>query len=240
MSEHDDRAARTDGAGGGAAETGDAASTLESLASAERVKAFTDAVVAIAMTLLILPLLDTISDAAAQKLTTLDWLQENSAALIVFVLSFVIIANFWVSHHRLFARVDLVSNGLLWITIAWMLTIVWLPVATAMTGQMDTDPLQEVLYIGTMALSSTLLLVARLYLRAHPELHSIPPDRLRRGLLADVIIPVMFLVCLVVAVASPVISYSALFLMFLVVPIHRVALGVLGRRERGADSVTQR
>ena len=201
----------------------------EDLASAERVKAFTDAVVAIAMTLLILPLLDTITVAARQQLTTAEWIGENTDALIVFVLSFVIIANFWVSHHRLFARVDRVSNSLLWITIAWMLTSVWLPVATAMTGQMDTDALQEVIYIGTMALSSLLLLCARLHLRAHPALHSIPAAGLRRGLIADVIIPVMFLVCLAVAVAVPPIGYSSLFLMFLVVPLHRLAMRVFDR-----------
>ncbi|MBU4465788.1 MAG: DUF1211 domain-containing protein, partial [Actinobacteria bacterium] len=144
-------------------------------ASAERVKAFTDAVVAIAMTLLILPLLDTVKEAAADGSSTLEWLQNNFSPILVFLLSFVIIANFWTSHHRLFARVESVTEFLLWITIAWMLTIVWLPVATAITGQMESDTLQRVLYIGSMTLTSVLLLCARLYLARHPALHDISP-----------------------------------------------------------------
>ncbi|MFI8595180.1 hypothetical protein ACIGCK_12240 [Microbacterium sp. NPDC078428] len=43
----------------------------------------------------------------------------------------------------------------------WMLTIAWLPVATALTGQTRQDPLQLVVYIGTMALTCVTLGCAR-------------------------------------------------------------------------------
>ncbi|WP_375385947.1 TMEM175 family protein [uncultured Microbacterium sp.] len=210
--------------GGAIDETG----TALRFASSERVKAFTDAVVAIAMTLLILPLLDTIGEAATENQTTLEWLQQNSGSLFVFVLSFVIIANFWTSHHRLFARVEHVSEGLLWITIAWMLTIVWLPVATSMTGQMESDALQRTLYIGSMAITSILLFSARLYLRRHPQLHDIRASDLRRGLVADVATAIMFVVSLAVAVIFPTVGYAALFLMFLVGPLHTLGMRIIG------------
>lgn len=42
--------------------------------NAERTKAFVDAVVAIAMTLLILPLMDSVNDSAARNHTTAEWL----------------------------------------------------------------------------------------------------------------------------------------------------------------------
>lgn len=198
-------------------------------ASADRAKAFTDAVVAIAMTLLILPLLDTISDSSSNGESTGDWLAGNAEAILLFVLSFVIIANFWMSHHRLFDRVELVSDGLLWISIAWMLTIVWLPVATALTGQLVSDGVQRGVYIGSMALTSALLFLARDYLRRHPDLHRIPPHALARGLSADIVTTAMFLVCLAVAVAFPRIGYYALLLMLLVRPIHVVATRILRR-----------
>ena len=195
-------------------------------ASSERVKAFADAVVAIAMTLLILPLMSSVERASVAKLTTLQWLQDNSSLILLFVISFVVIANFWISHHRLFARVERVTPNLLWITVAWMLTIVWLPIATAMTGQMDTDTLQRVLYIGSMAVTSLLLLTARLYLRAHPNLHEMGPLALQRGLIADVSSTFMFLVVLVVAVLFPAIGYGALFLMLLAPLVRMFALWV--------------
>ncbi len=76
------------------------------LRSAERMKFFTDAVVAIAMTLLILPLLESVSAAAGEGLDTADYLHENGSQLFAFVLSFVIIARFWYSHEKLFTSVE--------------------------------------------------------------------------------------------------------------------------------------
>ena len=70
--------------------------------SAERMKFFTDAVVAIAMTLLILPLLESVSEAAKDGLDTAEFLGDHGGQIFAFVLSFVIIARFWVSHERLF------------------------------------------------------------------------------------------------------------------------------------------
>lgn len=202
--------------------------------TAERLKSFTDAVVAIAMTLLVLPLIDTIGDASASGDSTADWIGANLDPILLFALSFVLIANFWMSHHRLFAMVERVTDPLLWITVAWMLTIAWLPVATALTGQTRQDPLQLVVYIGTMALTCVTLGCARLYLRAHPELHRIPANAMRRGLLADVLTTGMFLVSLAVGIALPAIGYSALFLMVLVGPLHTVVARALGISVRPA------
>ena len=141
---------------------------------AERLKAFADAVVAIAMTLLILPLMESVGDAAADHLSSFEWLNQNAGQLFSFALSFVLIANFWLTHHRLFAGIHRVTNGLLWLTIAWMFTIVWLPIPTALLGQLETDAGQEILYIGTLALTSLVMFLSRLYVLRHPSLHDIP------------------------------------------------------------------
>jgi uncharacterized membrane protein len=196
-----------------------AESSFGYVASAERTKAFTDAVVAIAMTLLILPLLESVGEAVKSGDDTLQWLNAEGGALFSFALSFVIIANLWVSHHRIFTNVERVSNALLWITIAWMFTIVWLPVPTAIVGQMHDDAMQKVLYIGTMILASVLLAVTRLYLRAHPELHDLAPRSLQRGLVAEFVTVFLFVVALVLALAIPGISYFPMFLLLLTQPV---------------------
>lgn len=187
--------------------------------SAERLKAFTDAVVAIAMTLLILPLLESISDAAGQGLDAGAWLAGEAPQLFSFGLSFVLIANFWINHHRLFDRVERVTIALLWLTVAWMLTIVWLPVATALLGQMEDDPIQKLLYIGSLLATSLVAVGTRVYIRRHPELHSIPDDSQRAGMIAAVTMTVLFALALVVAIALPVVGYWAMFLLLLTGPI---------------------
>ena len=191
---------------------------------AERLKAFCDAVVAIAMTLLILPLMESVGDAAADHLTSFEWLTQpqNTGQLFSFVLSFVLIANFWLTHHRLFAGIHRVTNGLLWLTIAWMFTIVWLPIPTALLGQLETDAGQEILYIGTLALTSLVMFLSRLYVLRHPSLHDIPESRLRSGLTADLVTLALFLLALAVALVFPDVGYWAMFLLLLVAPVHRL------------------
>jgi len=191
---------------------------------AERLKAFCDAVVAIAMTLLILPLMESVGDAAADHLTSFEWLTQpqNTGQLFSFVLSFVLIANFWLTHHRLFAGIHRVTNGLLWLTIAWMFTIVWLPIPTALLGQLETDAGQEILYIGTLALTSLVMFLSRLYVLRHPSLHDIPESRLRSGLTADLVTLALFLLALAVALVFKDVGYWAMFLLLLVAPVHRL------------------
>ncbi len=110
------------------------------LSSPERLQAFTDAVVAIALTLLILPpLMESVGELADHDGTTAEWLAEEQYALLGFVLSFILIAVFWVHHHKLFRSVKRVDPGLLWLTVAWMFTIVVMPVATSLSTQMQSD-----------------------------------------------------------------------------------------------------
>ena len=52
----------------------------------ERFKAFVDAVVAIAMTLLILPLMESVSEAASGTLSTAEFFVEHSGQLLSFCL----------------------------------------------------------------------------------------------------------------------------------------------------------
>ena len=183
--------------------------------STERFKAFADAVVAIAMTLLILPLLEAVSDAGAKGLATGEFFVENGGQLFSFALSFLLIANFWMEHHRQYTEVTEITPALLWINIAWMATIVWLPVPTAMLGQMDTDPLQETVYIGTLILTQVATLAGKLYLLRHPDLTSASISRLREDVAGDVAAIILFALALGIAVAIGDQGYFALFLLLL-------------------------
>ncbi len=93
----------------------------------------------------------------APRLTTAGYLYEHQGQLLSFMLSFIIIASFWAGHNRLYESVEYYNGLLLWLNIAWMFTIVWLPVPTALVGSMDTDALQKVLYIDTMLIGSLVM-----------------------------------------------------------------------------------
>lgn len=205
----------------------------EELADADRLKAFTDGVVAIAMTLLILPLMDSVGGASRDKLSSAEWIAANITQLFSFALSFVLIAVFWFEHHRLFARVRFASGQLVILSVVWMATIVWLPVATAIVGQLPDDPVQKALYIGSLFLTNAVMTLLGWYLLRHPALHDIPAQRLHRGILADAVASALFLVALAIAILIPVVDYWALTLLLLTGPIQGL---VVKRRVSGGTA----
>jgi uncharacterized membrane protein len=189
------------------------------LNSAERLKFFTDAVVAIAMTLLILPLLESVSDAAKEGADTATFLGDHGDQIFAFVLSFVIIARFWVSHERLFDSVERWTGWLMTLNILWMLTVVVLPVVTAMVGSMDTDRLQITIYVGTMFLNSLVMTGMSLLVLRRPVIRgegAVPDSEILAGSLA---VAGLMLVALLLALALPSVGYLALLVLFLSNPL---------------------
>ena len=209
----------------------------EALFGAARAKAFIDAVVAIAMTLLILPLMESVADVASKGESAGGWVVGHTGQLFVFVLSFAVIALFWISHQRVFTLVERMSTLLLWITMAWLLSIVWMPVVTAMVGQMSNDRLLVSMYIGSMIVTTTLGLVMILYLRAHPEMHEISRGRILRWVAVDLAMILLFIVSLLVALLQPAVSYYTLCFMMLTYPVQLAFARLLDRRRvRPGDS----
>ncbi|MBB2976515.1 putative membrane protein [Microbacterium endophyticum] len=186
----------------------------ENLLSSERFKAFTDAVVAIALTLLILPLMESVGD-YADKFTTGEWLGEESAKIASFLISFAVIAVFWMGHHRMFAHVAHVDGSLMWLTFAWMLTIVMLPVATAISTAFTADIMQLLVYMGVMTASSVLLFITRIYLLRHPHLRTSDVGFTRRGIAEGAAVPIIFALAMALSIVFPVLSYWTLTLLWL-------------------------
>jgi uncharacterized membrane protein len=180
----------------------------------ERMVFFSDAAVAIALTLLILPLMDGVGEAARAGSTTAEYLSENLTSLGAFALSFVLIARFWRAHHRLFALVEQETRGLFWLNMAWLFAVVFLPVATAATGALPTDSAQLCLYMGTMIAISALMGAMTILLYRHPEALAegaqLSVDRVRRSLSFTI----MLIVALVLSLTIPHVGYWAMPVLF--------------------------
>ncbi|MEJ6490545.1 TMEM175 family protein [Leucobacter sp. USCH14] len=209
----------------------DAAPREQTAYAAARVTAFVDGVVAIALTLLILPLMESVGEVAGNGDDALTWLSAHSGQLLSFVLSFVLIALFWMIHHRLFADVDRVTSSVMWLLAAWMLTIVWLPVATAIAGRMDDgDRVARTLYIGSLILTALASLLIRLFIRAHPALHSATRKSLAEGIALDLSLVLLFGVALLLTLTIPRIGYWSMLVMLLSAPVQGLLTRLAGAR----------
>ena len=119
----------------------------------DRIVNLSDAVVAIAATLLILPLVDTASTIRSSDVGGL--LVEHWNALFAFVLSFAVICRFWLVHHGMFNQLVGFTKPLLWVNFVWMLSIAFLPFPTELIAFYRIDhPVASGLYVGTMLLTS--------------------------------------------------------------------------------------
>ena len=133
---------------------------VESEDATTRIINFTDAVVAIAATLLIL---EPIAAAAEDKERTLpDLLSTDSDQLLAFAVSFVVIGHFWLLHRRLFQSVRQITQPMYWFNLLWLFSIVFLPYPTAVLSDRTEDPLSCALYIGTMTVTSMAALALKI------------------------------------------------------------------------------
>jgi uncharacterized membrane protein len=133
----------------------------------DRLVFFSDAVVAIAITLLILPLVDSVT--RSEEIGHL--LHSNSDHFLAFLISFAVIARFWIVHHSLFERIDKYNSLLMTANMFWLASIVFLPYPTELLSVRGTDEATvRFVYIASVLISSALLVVLQVVMRQSPEL----------------------------------------------------------------------
>ncbi|MBO0827565.1 MAG: DUF1211 domain-containing protein [Streptosporangiales bacterium] len=123
----------------------------------DRMVFFSDAVVAIAMTLLALELPVPHSDSARELVAQLD---AHSAEYGAFVLSFFSVAGAWEGHHTLFAHVARIDATTIGRNVQWLFLVVMAPFVTKLvtSGGAGTVSLRLACYGVLMGLLSIALL----------------------------------------------------------------------------------
>ena len=144
----------------------------------ERLKAFSDAVFAIAITLLVIevhvPRLDTLDDTAY-----LAALAHLIPSFMGFMLSFLTIGALWIAHHRLFGVLDGYEPRLMWPNMLLLMVIAFMPFATALMSSNPLARVPEVFYSATLLAAGLLqLLLFQLALRPARVRTGVPPEEL--------------------------------------------------------------
>lgn len=136
-------------------------STLEHLALLEenerdtnRLEAFSDGVIAVAITLLVL---DIHVPPFNSQVTLLHELLNGSVAYLGYVTSFVVIGLFWANHHYMFKYIQRTNHTLLLINTLTLMCLVFIPFTTALLVEHFYDAYRNtaaVVYSGSLLLTS--------------------------------------------------------------------------------------
>jgi uncharacterized membrane protein len=115
----------------------------------DRIVFFSDAVFAIAITLLVIQ----ISVPPASEHDVGSALADRWPQFTSFALSFLVIGLFWSRHHLMFRYIVKSDNVLLWLNLGLLLCIAFMPYPTALVGEHSHDRVAAILYAGTMTIA---------------------------------------------------------------------------------------
>lgn len=182
-----------------------------------RIEAFSDGVFAIVVTLLVLEIKVPHFDSGA---TTADMTRELLHLLpkfIGFVLSFVIVAIFWVNHHQLFHSLERSDRKLLWLNNLLLFWMSFIPFPTALLGEYPLQPVSVFVYGAVLLLASVSFnLMLRHAVKSGLFEDTISEEVLAKSIRRGMIGPVVYLASVLGAFISVYISLA----LFVLVPVY--------------------
>jgi uncharacterized membrane protein len=104
-----------------------------------RLEAFTDAVIAIIMTILVLELRAPVTD-------EFNGLWDIRHKIVIYLLSFFSLAIYWNNHHHLFQISKRINGRVLWVNMLFILGLSMFPFATAWVGEHFFSTTPEIFY----------------------------------------------------------------------------------------------
>jgi uncharacterized membrane protein len=194
----------------------------------DRLLTFVDAIVAIAITLLVLPLVELAPDVEDGG-SVAELLRDHADELWAFALSFYVIARIWLSQHHAVSTLLVGTPRITALLLAWAFTIVVLPFPTSLVAASGDQATVKVLYVATMTGGILLNAALRAEVAAHPELTDGTPYA---GPLGSVLTALLLVVALGVMVAVPATGYLPILVLVLEGRLRSAVESLRNRRAR--------
>ncbi len=183
----------------------------------ERLVAFTDGVIAVIITIMVLEL-------KVPHETDLAALWTSLPVFLSYALSFVYVGVYWVNHHHLFCLVDRVSGSLLWANLHFLFWLSLIPFGTGWIGEHHEVAAPVAVY-GFLLLAPAMAWLALQHIIVRSQG---PSSRLARAIGSDVkgkISSTLYVAGIALAFVLPTLSevlYAVVAVMWLV-PDRRLA-----------------
>ncbi len=199
--------------------------------SLERIVFFSDAVMAIAITLLAIDLRVPEMTMAVAAAELPRQLTELMPRIVSFVISFFVIGVYWSGHHRYFGHIRRYDSRLVVLNMLFLFFIVVMPFVAGLLGHFPLIPLSIAIY--SAAVAATGYAIGAVWWYASHKRRLIDPDLDLRYIhytnLIAVTVPTFFLISIPFAFLSP---YAALAIWWIGPLATRLALRVIMNRPK--------
>jgi uncharacterized membrane protein len=194
----------------------------------ERVILFSDAVFAIAITLLVIEIkVPSLHDGIANESDLLRAIWHLTPKILGFLISFLLVGIYWTRHHALFGYVIDYTPRLLSLNLAFLLSVVIMPFSTGIFGEYSTPSTLHyiaplVIYVLNLCFSGVMLFFLWRYV-GNPANHvcdsSLTPEITRAAKTRAIIITSVFALSIPVAFIN---GYAARYVPILIPIVFRI------------------
>ena len=166
-----------------------------------RLEAFSDGVIAVIITIMVLELHVPAADGAAGLLAI-------GPRIGIYALSFMLVGIYWINHHELLRRTDVVDYRTMWANLLFLFALSLIPFATAYIGAKHFDTYSAALYQGVMIFTGITFLLLRVGINKLHSRHEPLHHQDRAEMVKHVLSIALYLLALLVAFLHPLVSLA--------------------------------
>jgi uncharacterized membrane protein len=185
-----------------------------------RIEALADGIFAISMTLLVLGLTIPPAKGGNPDEILRNYLHDDWPDLLNFVKSFLLLAVFWIIHHRQFHFYKRVDEGFLWLNIFFLMFIVLVPFSTTVESEYSNVQLAELIFHANLLAIGIISYIITMYAIHDYRLISaqdVDPVRISRAKKRSMVVPGTAVLAIGLSFISPAWSSLAYLLIPLII-----------------------
>lgn len=200
----------------------------------ERLILFSDAVFAIAITLLIIEIhVPELNHPSFGELA--NSILEKLPEFLGFLFSFVIIGQFWTNHHRMFGYITGYDNGLLWLNLHTLLWVVLMPFSTSFQFRYGYNDFSWIFYSCNLFMIGISMFFIWLYI-GNPKRNLTylvdSPHILKHAYVRSLTVSLIFLLGAILCFFNNYyLSLAARFVYFLIFPAMKILKKIYAKKE---------
>lgn len=183
-----------------------------------RLEALSDGIFAFAMTLLVLNIEFPENIATSPTHETVSQILWGTFPSVAhFVIAFVVIAGFWITHHKCYDRLKSVDGRLIWLNTFTLLLVALLPFSTDFADTFVSAPISAMVFETNILLTGILMLLQLEYAAGHPHLmqKDVTPGQIGNARRRIIVMPAISLVAILIALMG----YTWSTALYLITPL---------------------